>query len=138
MSLTDSFLSHKFVAKYINFPPKTRNKPHVPNIIKCKKDIFVISLYVFHFRMFPFVSLPPSQSITLRRWHRRRSRRNHDDAGGDDDEVRDSKLLQHSISRTTTSSSKQNLQHHIIFYVTLALLFTVSQGNKLFLQYHDS
>ena len=87
--------------------------------------------------MFPFVSMPPSQSITLRRWHRRRSRRNHDES---DDEAEISKLRQHSISQikpTCIKSSSSHLQH-ILFYVIFALLVTVSQGNKLFLLDHDS
>lgn len=79
---------------------------------------FSLHFITLFFRMFPFVSVLPSQRIVLRRWHRRRSRRNHDELGF-------SKLL-HSISCTT---SLQHLQH-IIFYVTIALLFTVSQGKK--------
>ena len=72
--------------------------------------------------MFPFVSVFPSQRIVLRRWHRRRSKRNPDV-----DEVGFPKVL-HSISYTTTTH--QRLQQ-IIFYVTFALLFTVSQGKKI-------
>ena len=105
-------------------------------------DIPIISLFaiISHFRMFPFVSIPPSQSITLRRWHRRRSKRNHDDES--DDKTEYSKLRQHSISQIkstcikSSSSSSSHLQH--IFFLTIfALLVTVSQGNN-FVQYHDS
>ena len=109
-------------------------------IIKMQKsyfkrhDIPIISLFaiISHFRMFPFVSIPPSQSITLRRWHRRRSRRNHDES---DDKSEVSKLRQHSISQIKStyikSLSSSHLQH-ILFYVIFALLITVSQGNKFF------
>ena len=107
-------------------------------IIKMQKVILegisIISLFAIfsHFRMFPFVSIPPSQSITLRRWHRRRSRRNHDES---DDKSEVSKLRQHSISQIKStcikSLSSSHLQH-ILFYVIFALLITVSQGNKFF------
>ena len=115
-------------------------KSHMCIIIKMQKsyfkryDIPIISLFaiISHFRMFPFVSIPPSQSITLRRWHRRRSRRNHDES---DDKSEVSKLRQHSISQIKSTCIKSLSSSHlqqILFYVTFALLITVSQGNKLF------
>ena len=84
--------------------------------------------------MFPFVSILPSQSIVLRRWHRRRSRKNDKDNG----EVGDSNLLQPFISQKRTTAKKSssssklssNLQQYITFSVTLALLLTVSEGIK--------
>ena len=107
-------------------------KTYVFNTKNCKRQFFNFSLHIF--RMFPFVSILPSQSIVLRRWHRRRSRKNDKDDG----EVGDSKLLQPFISQKRTTAKKSsssskissNLQQYITFSVTLALLLTVSQGIK--------
>ena len=90
-------------------------KTYVFNTKNCKRQFFNFSLHIF--RMFPFVSILPSQSIVLRRWHRRRSRKSHDSCS--------SKIF-HSIS-----AKSQHLQH-ITFFFTLALVFTLTHGKKYF------
>ena len=108
-------------------------KTYAFNTKNCKSQFFNFSLNIF--RMFPFVSILPSQSIVLRRWHRRRSRKNDKDNG----EVGDSNLLQPFISQKRTTAKKSssssklssNLQQYITFSVTLALLLTVSQGIRI-------